>query len=145
MTSKSPANALQKALFARLNADATLAGLLGAAGRIVDQVQEGTPYPYVRIGERLSVPDNSHTQYGRRLTETLHVWTHARGNATGQTIAARVIELLDHQTAAMSALLAGDGHRCVSIRWEFDQALTDPDPEIRHHVVRFSVETAQLT
>jgi hypothetical protein len=33
----------------------------------------------------------------------------------------------------------------VSIRNEFDQALTDPDPEIRHHVLRFRVITAQLT
>jgi hypothetical protein len=28
---------------------------------------------------------------------------------------------------------------------QFSQALTVPDPEIRHHVVRFRIETAQLT
>lgn len=145
MISKSPLNALQKAIFTRLNADATLVTLLGAAGRVVDQVTEGTPYPYVRIGDHLSIPDNSHGSFGREVTETLHVWTKKRGNVTGQAIALRIGELLDHQTDAMSALLAVDGHRCVSIRNEFDQALTDPDPEIRHHVLRFRVATAQLS
>lgn len=145
MISKSPLNPLQKALFTRLNADATLATLLGAVGRIVDQVTEGTPYPYVRLGDHLSIPDNDHGGFGRNVTETLHVWTRKRGNATGQAIAARIVELLDHQTGAMSDLLEADGHRCVSIRAEFDQALTDPDPEIRHHVLRFRVATTQLS
>jgi hypothetical protein len=143
--SRSPINALQKAIFTRLSGDATLAGLLGAGDRIVDQPKEGQPLPYVRIGESVSTPDNDHGSFGREVTETLHVWTRKRGNATGQAIADRITALLDHQTAAMSALLAGDGHRVVTIRAEFDQALTDPDPEIRHHVLRFRVATAQLS
>jgi len=143
--SKSPLNALQKAIFTRLNADSTLTTLLGGTGRIVDQPAEGQALPYVRIGDHLSIPDNDHGTFGREVTETLHVWTRKRGNVTGQAIALRVGELLDHQTDAMSALLAADGHRCVSIRNEFDQALTDPDPEIRHHVLRFRVATAQLS
>lgn len=145
MASESPLNPLQKAIFTRLNSDATLTTLLGAAGRIVDQPPEGEPMPYVRLGDHLSIPDNTHTTFGRNVTITLHVWTRKRGNASGQAIAARIVELLDHQTAAMSALLAADGHECVTIRHEFDQALTDPDPEIRHHVLRFRVETDQVT
>jgi hypothetical protein len=148
MISKSPLNPLQKVLFARLNGDATLAALLGASVsdvRIVDQPREGMPYPYVRIGDHLSIPDNDHTSFGREVTETLHVWTKKRGNASGQDIAARIVVLLDHQTETLSALLAVEGHKVVSIRAEFDQALTDPDPEIRHHVLRFRVATAQLS
>jgi|SRR5690349_67466 len=145
LTIKSPLNALQKAIFTRLTGDATLTTLLGGAGRIVDQPAEGQSLPYVRIGDHLSIPDNDHTSAGREVTETLHVWTRKRGNVTGQTIAGRIGELLDHQTAALSALLEADGHRVVTIRQEFDQALTDPDPEIRHHVLRFRVATAQLS
>lgn len=145
MASESPLNPLQKAVFTRLNADATLTTLLGGAGRILDHVPEDQPMPYVRLGDHLSIPDNTHTTFGRNVTVTLHVWTRRRGNASGQSIAARIIELLDHQVAAMSALLAADGHECVTIRHEFDQALTDPDPEIRHHVLRLRVETSQLT
>jgi hypothetical protein len=92
------------------------------------------------------VPDNDHGGYGRQVTQTLHIWTKARGNATGQDIANRINELLDHQHDALTAAFqAPAGHRVVSIRNEFDQALTDPDPEIRHHVLRFRVITAQLT
>jgi len=31
----------------------------------------------------------------------------------------------------------------VSVRQEYDQALVDPDPQIRHHVLRFRIITAQ--
>lgn len=146
LVSKSPLNPLQKALVTLLGADATLTTLLTAAGRVLDQVTEQTPYPYVRLGDHLSIPDNDHSGYGREVTETLHIWTKARGNVTGQTIASRIIELLDHQHVALTAAFAPlAGHRVVSVRNEFDQALTDPDPEIRHHVLRFRVVTAQLT
>lgn len=141
--SKSPLNALQRAIVQLLVADSTLTTLLTAAGRVLDQVEEVTPFPYVRLGDHLSVPDNDHGGYGRQVTETLHIWTKARGNITGQTIANRIIELLDHQHAALSAQLSG--HRVVSIRGDFDQALTDPDPEIRHHVLRFRITTTQLS
>lgn len=141
--SKSPLNPLQRAIIARLRGDTVpavgLVALLGSPTKIVDQPPEGDAKPYVRIGEHLSTPDNDLTSYGREVTETIHVWTKARGNLTGQDIAARIIELLDHQPAS----LAVAGHRVVSIRSEFDQALTDPDPEIRHHVLRFRVVTAQ--
>jgi hypothetical protein len=146
--SKSPLSPLQRAVVAKLRGDATLVGLLAsakgvspAAAAVVDQVVEGQAFPYIRIGDHLSTPANDLTSYGRRVTVTLHVWTRAQSNGPGQTIADRVIELLDHQERA----LAVTGHRVVSIRHEFDQALSDPDPQIRHHIVRLRVETAQLT
>lgn len=139
LISKSPLNPLQKAIVAKLKGDATLTTLLGGSSRVLDYVPEGQAYPYVRVGEHLSIPDNDLTSFGRQITETLHVWTRARGNVTGQDIAARIIELLDHQVSALTVT----GHRVVSIRCEFDQALTDPDPEIRHHVLRFRIITAQ--
>lgn len=146
-----PTSAVQKAFVARLRGDATLAGMLATTKgvspptpAVVDQVTEGQAYPYIRVGDHLSVGDNDLTSYGREITENLHVWTRTRGNGPGQAIANRCAALLDHQTAAISALLAADGHKCVTIRLEFDQALTDPDPEIRHHVLRFRLQTQQL-
>lgn len=136
----------------RLRADSTLAGLLAAVkgvtpatSAVVDEVPEGQPKPYVRIGAHLSIPDNDHTSFGREVTETLHVWTQQRSNKQGQAIADAITASLDHQVAAMSALLAADGHKCISIRQEFDQALEDPDPQIRHHVVRFRVQIQQTS
>jgi hypothetical protein len=152
ITISSPQNAIQAALVSRLRADAALSGLLakikGVATptpAVVDRVPEGQPYPYVRVGDHLSTPDNTHTTAGRRVTETVHVWTRERSMGPGQTIATRIGELLDHQVAAVDALLRPNGHKCVSIRQTFDQALDDPDPEIRHHVLRFIIETSQVS
>lgn len=136
--SRSPINPLQVAIYERLTGDATLSALVDG---VYDQVPEELPRDYVRIGDHLSTPDNDLTSFGREVTETLHIWTRRRGNKLGQDIAARVVELLDHQHRALSVLL--EGHRVVSIRCEFDQALPDPNPEIRHHVLRFRITTEQ--
>lgn len=149
---RNPATPIQKAIVARLRADTTLASLLApivkvtpATPAVVDQPAEGQAKPYVRVGDHLSIPDNDHTSKGREVTETLHVWTQARSSAPGQAIADAITASLDHQVAAMSALLAADGHKCVTIRQEFDQALEDPDPQIRHHVLRFRIQTEQTS
>lgn len=151
-TSRNPANAIQAVIVARLRADATLAPLLApakgvtpAVPAVVDQPAEGQSKPYVRVGDHLSIPDNDHTSYGREVTENLHVWTQTRSSKPGQDIADAITASLDHQVAAFSAALAPYGFKCVTIRQEFDQALEDPDPQIRHHVLRFRIQTKQLT
>lgn len=152
LTSRNPVTPVQRAIVARLRADAGLAALLTSAKGItpavpavVDQPAEGQAKPYIRVGDHLSIPDNDHTSFGREVTETLHIWTQTRSSKPGQDIADIVTALLDHQVEAMSALLAADGHKCVTIRQEFDQALEDPDPQIRHHVLRFRIQTKQLS
>ena len=136
MTAKSPIHPVQTAIYQRLKADPVLAGMVTG---VYDYVPEGTAYPYVRIGDHLSIPDNTHDTYGREITTTIHIWTRSRGNAQGQAIAARIGELLDHRPRD----LAVAGHRVVSIRQEFDQVLPDPDPEVRHHILRFRIQTVQ--
>jgi len=147
-----PAGAVQRVIVARLRGDATLSGLLApakdvspAAAAVVDDVKEGQAYPYVAVGDHLGIPDNDLTSYGREITETLHVWTKTRSMTPGQTIADRIALLLDHQDRALTALLTPLGHKCVRISLEFDQALRDPDPQIRHHVVRFRIQTQQIS
>lgn len=132
--SRSPIHPVQTAFYQRMVADAVLGGLVSG---VFDEVPEGQAYPYVRLGAHLSIPDNAHGQFGRQITLTLHVWTKARGNAQGQAIADRIIELFDHQPLTVV------GHRVVSVRCEFDQALTDPNPELRRHVLRFRTITTQ--
>lgn len=151
-TSRNPLTPLQRVLLARLRADATLVSLLApvkdvtpATPAVVDQPPEGQVKPYVEIGDHLSIPDNDLSSFGREVTETFHVWTQTRSNGPGQAIADAITASLDHQVAAISAGLAASGHKCVSIRQEFDQALKDPDPQIRHHVVRFRIQTQQLS
>lgn len=142
-TSLNPEQAVQRAEYAILTGDPTLMGLVNG---VFDDVPEGTQRPYVRIGDRLSIPDNDHGGFGREITETVHVWTEARGNATGQVITNRVVALLDHQVATWNAALVDDDapHRVVSCRHEFGQTLPDLDPRIRHTVARFRINTTQV-
>lgn len=136
--SESPALPLQAAIIDLLRDDAELDDLVTG---VFDHVPEDQEHDYIVVGDHLSIPDNAHGQFGRETTETIHVWSKHRGNRDGQRIAARVGELLDHQRAALDGYLVG--HRCVSIRQEFDQALRDPDPTIRHHIIRFRIQTEQ--
>jgi hypothetical protein len=145
-----PASAVQRAIVALLRADTTLKGMLAAikgvspaTAAVIDDIPEGQAYPYVAVGDHLSIPDNDLTSFGRQVTETLHVWTQTRSMAPGQAIADRIALLLDHQDRALTVLLSPLGHRCVRISLEFDQALRDPDPKFRHHVLRFRIITAQ--
>jgi hypothetical protein len=143
---------VQRAFVTGLRADATIASLLASAQGItpavpavVDQPAEGQLFPYIRVGDHLSIPDDDLGSFGRDVTETLHVWTKTRGNGPGQTISDRVAAMYHRRVAYMTGLLVPSGHYCVRISLDFDQALTDPDPQIRHHVLRFRVVTAQLT
>jgi hypothetical protein len=150
--SRPPETPLQRAIVARLRGSGALTALLApvkdsnpAVPAVIDEVPEGQRFPYVRVGEHLSIPDNDLTSFGRQVTVTLHVWTKAGSMGPGQAIADVVVGLLDHQDRALTALLTPYGFRCVRIDHQFAQALDDPDPAIRHHVVRFRVEISQLT
>lgn len=143
MVSKSPMGPLQVAIVATLKAGSTLTGLLGGQFIYDQRAPEGKAEPYVLVGDHLSIPDNTHTTVGRDATLTVHIWTRARSNKQGQDIAEAVNELLDYQIAAVDAHLVG--HKVVAIRNSFDQALTDPDPELRHHVIRYRCQTTQTS
>lgn len=133
---KTPTLAIQTAVYALLSGDATLSGLVTG---VFDEVPEGTAYPYVVVGEAFETPDNSHDRHGRRTTETIHVWSDHQGFSEAVEIADRVVELLDHQTLAVS------GFHHVTTRFDFMQTLRDPDLDIRHVPVRFVVVTEENT
>lgn len=139
-TSTPPEQALQVAMVSAFKADATLTALLAPAGAVYDEVPESAnPTRYITVGDHLSVPDNDLTSFGREVTVTVHVWTKSKGFTTGQAIANRINQLLDHQTGALNPA----GHRVVSIRSIFAQAIRDPDQAWRHHILRFRINTEQ--
>lgn len=125
---------LQSAIFSKLDGDATLSGLVTG---VFDDVPEGTQYPYVVVGEAYGTPRNSHDRHGRRNIETLHIWSDYHGYSEVNSIADRVIKLLDHQALTVT------GHDVVLAHYEFAQTVEDPDPDIRHLVLRFAFTTEQ--
>lgn len=133
----------QEALYARLRGDEALRDLLAAPGGprglhgVYDGAPEGAPYPYVVLGEAVETPRNAHGAFGAEVLADVHVWDQARTFSTAQRVAGRVRALLDHQPLAVA------GHVVVSVRHEQTQTLRDPDPELRHLLVRIRITTEQ--
>ena len=136
LVNNDPTLPLQTAVFARLSADGSLSSKVSG---VFDYVPEDASYPYVRIGDTLSVPDNAHGRFGRNFTMTIHTWTRSRGISESAEIARDIIRILDHQQNSLQI----EGHNCVMIKWEFHHDLKDPDPEIRHRIDRFRILTEQ--
>lgn len=133
---------VQAVIFATLSTDPTLSALINGVGDGPPESAGGdfaeADLPYVDLGDVLSMQDNAHGVFGREIVHTIHVWTRAHSTLPGYTIAARVAELLDHQQRALNETIEAP-HRVVSIRLEYVQALRDPRPDIRHHVMRFRI------
>lgn len=134
MTARSALGPLQTAIYTVLDGDATLGGLVTG---VFDFVPEGQQKPYVVVGEAYATPRNSQDRYGRRNTETIHVWSDHLGYSEVNTIMDRIVELLDHQSLTVT------DHDVVLANLDFSQTLDDPDPDIRHGVLRFAFVTEQ--
>lgn len=109
-------------------------------GGVFDEVRENVKMPYVRIGELHSIPKNTHTSFGREVSCTIHTWTNDGTNLTAARIADQIQRALDHRPRDFEM----PSNRTISIRLEFDQALKDPKPHVRHFVQRFRITTTQL-
>jgi hypothetical protein len=125
--------AVQAAVFNTLNGDTALSALAG----VHDHVPEGETYPYVVVGEGVETPDNTHDNFGSRVAATLHIWSHYRGYAEALQILGHLMRLLDHQDLEVL------GRGFVACRHDQTVTMRDPDPDVRHVVVRFAFDTYQ--
>ena len=130
--------ALQQSIFAALTADSALTALLGA-GRIYDDVPQGTALPYLTLGQTAerdwSTGGDAATDAGAEHLLTLHVWSNARGKKQTHEILAAV------RTTLHDAPLTLTGHRLVNLRHEFSEARRAPDGETIHGTARFRAVT----
>ena len=131
---ESAVDQIHRAIYARLTGDPELSGMVTG---VWDDVPEDADWPYVTIGESIESPDNTHGGFGRDVVATLHVWTKYAGTSQGARIGNRIVGLLDQQPLDIA------GHTHIFTRFEFMQSLRDPDPRIRHVVLRFRVATEQ--
>ena len=125
---------VRDAVRAALLADAPLMGMITG---VLDWVPEKQPYPYIHLGESVETPANAHDRHGAETRQTLHIWSQYRGYAQGLTIAARVLQALDHTPLVIA------GHVWCWTRFSSMQTLTDPEPpgDIRHVPMDFRIGT----
>jgi hypothetical protein len=124
----------QRAVRDALLADTQLAALVKG---VLDWVPEGQAYPYIHVGEAIETPANAHDRHGSEIRQTLHIWSKYRGYAEALTIAARVMQALDHKPLVI------EGHVWRWTRFSSLQTLTDPEPpgDIRHVPMDFRIGT----
>lgn len=130
----SSASELQKAVFAALEANASLLAMIGG-NRIFDHVPVNTPFPYLVFG-RTTVSDwSTDTEDGCEHLFTIHAWSKARGK----------LEVLNIMSALCQQLHEADlvlqGHRLVNLRCEFEEIRHDEDLDAYHGMARFRAVT----
>ncbi len=129
-----PAWSLQQSIFAALTADAALTALLGA-GRILDDVPQGTALPYVTLGQTALRDASTSTEDATEHSLTVHVWSDARGKKETHAILAAIRSALHDQPLALV------GHRLVNLRHELSEVRRDPDGATLHGLARFRALT----
>lgn len=120
---------LQKSIFTNLNGN--INGIDGGNVSVFDDVPEGTPYPYVVIGEETAANNGTKTLDGVEHTLTIHAWSQYRGRREIKEIMQSIYENL-HNTDISIA-----GASLVNIRQEFNTTLSETDGITRHGVMRF--------
>lgn len=126
--------ALQQALYAAVTGSASLAALIGPP-RVYDDVPQGTPFPYLTLGQSTLRDWSTGTDDAEEHILTLHVWSRAGGRKVMHEVMDALRATLHDQPLALS------GHRLVNIRHEISEARRDPDGKTYHGIVRFRAVT----
>lgn len=144
--------AVQKAVFDRLVADSTLAGLLAAnpnAGSPtvpavydvppqVENSEDESAFPYVVVGDHTAGEFDTDDVNGQETTVTLHIWSRYRGKREVRQIADAIYDALH------DAALTITGQHSVYCFWEFAESVPESDVQVQHEVTRFRIVTQEV-
>ncbi len=126
---------LQKAIFAALSADSTLALLIGDPPRVYDDPPADSDLPYVQIGDGSETDWSTATEAGAEHQLTIHVWSRAGGRMEARAVLAAIYDVL-HEAA-----LALDSNRLVNLRFALSQVWRENDGETYHGTARYRAVT----
>lgn len=124
-------HAVQEVFYSTLNA-----GLSHGVYDFVSELPSGQPadkFPYVVIGEGESYPFDTDNQVGSDVDMTLHIWSKSNSMMEIKTIIGEIRALLHRAT------LIKTGYNIVDSLCVDTKAMTDPDGQTRHGIIRFRV------
>lgn len=127
----SPGNALQKAIYERLDAQLSVP--------VYDHVPQGQAAPYVVIGADTLTDWSTKTQAGWEFTVTIHAWDFEKaGRKSVKTVLSDAYDALHQQEANVTVT----GFQLVQIRFEFEEtfqetAVEGPADRYYHGVQRY--------
>lgn len=130
---------LAAALYTQLSGHAPLTALIGA-GKVFNGVKDGTPLPYVDIGEETATDYGAVSIDAQEHTQTVHVWTEQPLN--GGSARLQCLQIVAAVRAALheQVLSLSSGTLC-NLRCEYRETLRDPDGVSWHGVLRFRAVT----
>lgn len=121
---------LQKAIVARLKADAGVTALVGQ--KIYERVPAGAEFPYVTLTTGQVIPERADCYKGYEVFRQIDVWSRAVGSPEAQRIAMAIESALD------GAPLSLAGYRLHELTLEASPyPLTDPDGITTHIPLTF--------
>ncbi|MBN8527698.1 MAG: DUF3168 domain-containing protein [Caulobacterales bacterium] len=129
-------SALQKALIARLKADATMQALLGDPARIWDEPPTEPVWPHMTVGRSESRPTNAD---GGAVEHRLSLTCISRfgGTEEARAVAAAARARLHEAT------LEADGVRTVNLRVTFTDVFRAPDLKRTYAIIRLRAVTEE--
>jgi hypothetical protein len=123
-------DALQTAIYQRLTADTTLAGLVTG---IYDQAPQGTVFPYVTLGDSTATDRSTNTTAGTEFDLKLHAWSREGGRKQAAGILQEIYSLLHHASFAVT------GQSLISIRYEASTITLESDGWTYQGIIMFKV------
>lgn len=118
---------LQQAIFQRLVQDSALNGVVTG---VFDDVEEGTAFPYVTVGEPTSTPFETKTSFGEEVAVVLHCWSQYAGKKEAYEILNLMLQ------AITKAPLIVEGFTLFNTQLEQLNVITDIDDVTKHGVMR---------
>jgi Protein of unknown function (DUF3168) len=138
MSYADPSLQLQKAIVARLKADAGVNAIV--AGRIYDAVPGGAAKPYVSFGPFQLLPEHGDCLDGGEAIVTLDGWAVGPDTVQVKQLGTAVAKALDR-----AALVLDAPQRLVEMTIEQTQYLRDPDGITAHAVITVHTWTEPTT
>jgi len=128
---------VQQDIYSVLRNDATVKTLVGDPARVYDHVLQDPTFPYIVIGEAITVDESTFAKFGQEHTVDVDSWSQYRGLSEVKRIMSAIQGALHEATFTLSGFVHGG---TVQI---FSQALNDPDGLTRHGVQTFKVVTLE--
>ncbi|MDP1419232.1 DUF3168 domain-containing protein [Peribacillus simplex] len=125
---------LQEGIYKRLSTDSAI----NAKGvKVLDNVPETKPFPYIEIGEDTVNDWSTKLEFGEEVTHTLHIWSQHGGKKEAKEIMNLILQSLSQP------LSLDDGFSIEFSKLDFMEVYNDPDKITRHGVIRFRFKISQ--
>ncbi len=135
-----PANALQAAIYTRLNGYSTLTSLIGS-NQVFDNVPETAAPPYVLVGDDTAIDWSTKNLNGWETTITIHCWDYEKsGRKSVKAIMSAIYDALHDQNTNITVT----GFNLIMIRCEFERSVQETSVvgqgnEYYHGIQRYRV------